>query len=390
MKSTSGRLRRLILIAAIAAAALSIVFIIRGYRSGLKLPDPGSISSTPYRTISGYAPAIEEAREIFLALAAEFPGASISVGVGRDVVWSEGAGYADIAGATPVSPGTRFRIYSLSKTITGAAAAALSAQGLLDLDVSVRDYLPSLPDHYGRVTSRQLLGHLSGVRHYRRGEWMEVSAGSCVTPSDALDVFAGDPLVYAPGDSLSYSSYGYVLLSAVIESASGTGFERFVSEKICKPAWMHNTEIEDHGARSTSVFYEPVWGGRVKEARSLSNACRWGAGGFLSTADDLVQFCLALLGGKIVTGDELDEVFCPMKNAAGQETGYAFGWGVGEDDEGRRYASHSGGAIGGRSALYLLREEKIAVAILANMDGERFVGKAARIAGIFARHAESN
>ena len=74
-----------------------------------------------------------------------------------------------------------------------------------------------------------------------------------------------------------------------------------------------------------------------------------------------------------------------MKDSSGEDTGYAFGWGVGVDEAGRHYASHSGGAIGGRAAVYLLREERIVVAILANMEGDRLTGEAAQIADIFAR-----
>ena len=176
-----------------------------------------------------------------------------------------------------------------------------------------------------------------------------------------------------------------MLLSAVIESAAGVGFERYVGEKVLRPAWMHNTIIEDPSAgASAAAFYEPTWFGRVKEAGAANNTCRWGAGAFLSTPDDLVQFGLALLNGRIVGGDALDEVFASMEAASGEKTGYAFGWGVGVDGAGRPYASHSGGAIGGRAAIYLLREQKVVVAILANMDGEPLTDCAAQVADIFA------
>lgn len=383
MSVVRGGPGRLILIAAIAATTLGLVHVVKAYRGSYGLPVVES-GTTPFRTITQYAAEIKEARAVLAETASRFPGVSVSVGVGSDVVWSEGAGYADIEDRTQVSASTRFRIYSIAKPITGAAAAALSEQGLLDLDVSVRDYVPSLPEQYSGVTARHLLGHMGGVRHYGSGEWMRVSSGPCATPSDALEAFIEDPLVSAPGESYSYSSYGYVLLSAVIESASGTNFETLVLRQVLRPAWMHNTMIEDPGVTPATTFYEPAWFGRVKEARFVDNTCKWGAGAFLSTADDLVQFCLALLNGRLVSADELDEVFGPMRSASGENTGYAFGWGVGVDDQGRHYASHSGGAIGGRAALYLLREDRVAVAILANMDGERFTEQAARIAGIFA------
>jgi CubicO group peptidase (beta-lactamase class C family) len=376
---------RLLLIAVVAAVLLLAVFVLKEYRYGYALPSPDSITLSPYRTITEYAAEIEEARGVFLRVAERYPGASVSVGVGRDVVWSEGAGSADLGAGEPVAPSTRFRIYSLSKPITAAAIAALSAQGELDLDASIRAYLPELPEQYGSVTARLLLGHLAGVRHYHAGEWMRVSESSCATPADELGMFIDDPLLFEPGERYSYSSYGYVLLSALVEEVSGMSFEDYLRSYVLRPAWMHNTLIEEPNVSPPAVCYEPSWFGRVKEARAVDNSCRWGAGAYSSTTDDLVRFCLALLAGRIVPGERLGDLFASMQTKDGEETGYSFGWGVGQDEVGRTYASHSGGAIGGRGALYLLREQRIAVAILANLEGERLTAEAAEIACIFAR-----
>lgn len=388
MNRSGGVLGRLLLIAVVAAVLLVLIFVAKDYRTSSALPSQESISTTPFRTITKYAKAIGEAREALAPVAARFPGLSVSVGVGHDVVWSEGVGYMDLAGRSPVTSGTLFRIYSLSKPMTAAAAAALSVQGILDLDASVRDYLPSLPEQYAPVTARRLIGHLGGVRHYKGGEWGRVSNTTCASPSDALELFINDPLLFPPGEKYEYSSYGYVLLSAVLESAAGMDFEKCVVEKVARPSWMRNTMIEVPGADDGAFFYEPAWFGRAKVAAAVSNICRWGAGAFLSTPDDMTQFGLALIDGRIVGGEALDDVFTSMKTSSGEETGYAFGWGVGVDEAGRRYAGHSGGAAGGRSAMYLIIDRKVVVTLLANMEGERLTGEAKTIAEIFARFAD--
>lgn len=386
MSVSHSRVKRWSAIAVIAIVVLLLVALIWGLRRTGKLPDSGSVAAFPSITIANYASEIEQARGVLLPLAGKFPGLAVSVGVGRDIVWSEGIGYADIVEETPVSPTSRFRIYSLSKPITAAAAAILWESGRLDLDASVRDYLPSLPDHYAPVTAKHLIGHLSGVRHYRGGEWMKLSQSGCASPSDALYEFVDDPLIHAPGEGFEYSGFGYVLLSAVIESVTGLGFEEFVREAILRPAWMHNTGIHapstgNHGA---VVFYEPAWFGRVRYATEVDNVCKWGAGAFLSTSDDLVRFGLALLNGKIVGKETSDVIFSTMMTVSSEDTDYGFGWELGADESGRRYASHSGGAIGGKASIYLLRDRKIVVAILANMDGDRLTDEAAKVAEIFA------
>lgn len=369
---------------------VTITFLIGAWlvlRITYAMPDSDSLKFAPSRMLTMYASEISRAREIVLPLLEEYPGLSVSVGVGREMVWSEGLGYADIAERIRVTPSTRFRIYSLSKPLTASVAASLWEEGALDLDAGIDKYLGSLPDYYVNVTARQLIGHIAGVRHYRDGEWMSFSSSGCSSPSEALDAFINDPLISDPGESYEYSSFGYVLLSAVIDSAWGGGFQECVRETILKPAWMHNTDLELSSSVGPGVvtFYEPAVFGRVMKAVEVDNSCKWGAGAFLSTSDDLARFGLALLGGRIVGDETLEMIFTPIHPSSGEPSNYAFGWGVGASEDGRVYAAHSGGAVGGRGAICLLPDEDIVVVLLANMDGEPLTDEAARVAAVFSK-----
>jgi CubicO group peptidase (beta-lactamase class C family) len=77
-------------------------------------------------------------------------------------------------------------------------------------------------------------------------------------------------------------------------------------------------------------------------------------------------------------------MFISQRTAAGDSTGYGLGWGVGRTEQGRRVAAHSGGAIGGRAALYLLPDEGVVVALAVNLEGESLVDEAGRIAAFVA------
>ncbi len=351
------------------------------------MPGSDSLESAPSRMLAIYASEIRRAREIVLPLLEEYPGLSVSVGVGRELVWSEGLGYADIAERSQLTSTTRFRIYGLSQPLTAAVAASLWEEGALDLDAGIGKYLGSLPDHYVNMTARQLIGHIAGVRHYRYGEWMSFSRSRCGSPSDALDAFINDPLISDPGESYEHSSFGYVLLSAVIDSAWGGGFQECVRETILKPAWMHNTDLELSSSVGPGVvtFYEPAIFGRIMKAVEIDNSCEWGAGAFLSTSDDLARFGLALLGGRLVGDEKLEMIFTPIRPSSGEPSNHAFGWGVGVGEDGRVYAAQSGGGVGGRGAIYLLPDESIAVALLANMNGEPLTDEAARVAAVFSK-----
>ena len=77
------------------------------------------------------------------------PGLSVAVGVGGEVVWAEGFGWADIENRVPVAPGSRFRIGHVSKALTSAAVGLLREKGRLHLDDEIQAYVPAFPGRSG-------------------------------------------------------------------------------------------------------------------------------------------------------------------------------------------------------------------------------------------------
>ncbi|MEQ8954157.1 MAG: serine hydrolase domain-containing protein, partial [Gammaproteobacteria bacterium] len=168
---------------------------------------------------SEYAEAIARSRaEIAKLMAAGAPGVTIAVGVDEQIVWAEGFGYADVEAQLAVSPQTKFRIGSVSKTMTSIAMGHLYERGVIDLDVPIQTYLPQFPvKEKGTVTLRLLASHRAGVRHYLPDGSDNFVQAHYDNVVDALEIFANDPLIAAPGDRYSYSSHGYNLLSAVLQ-----------------------------------------------------------------------------------------------------------------------------------------------------------------------------
>src|SRR5207247_9763282 len=109
------------------------------------------------------------------------------VGVNGKPVRSEGFGYADTERTTPVTRETQFRIGSVSKPLTATAVALLYEQGKLDLDAPVQRYVPSFPDKGYAITTRQLAGHLAGIRHYKDQEFL--LNPRCATVLERLTIF---------------------------------------------------------------------------------------------------------------------------------------------------------------------------------------------------------
>lgn len=332
--------------------------------------------------VSDHQRAIERSRDLLQEALALYPGATVAVGYEGVIVWMAGFGYSDVRKEIPVTTNTRFRIAQVSEALTAAAAVRLGQEGRLDLDAPVGRYVPAFPDKGVVVTSRQLAGHLAGVRPVSRIERQKERP--CSTPQDALPAFVNDPLARPPGTAFLPSSHGYVLLSAVIASASGQDFLACVEERILRPAGMSATVLESPAGRHSSLsrFYERAFLGMLRLAPPVDLSCAFGAAGFLSTARDLARFGMALLGGELVSPEYLSLLFSTQKTGSGASTGNGLGWRISADSRGPRM-SQSGRTVGGRSAIVLVPERRLVVVILANIDGDHLDDHANRIATFF-------
>src|SRR3989440_9427108 len=228
-------------------------------------------------------------------LSSHIPGVQVAVAIDGTLVWSEGFGYADAARRRPITRATQFRIGSVSKPLTAAAVALLYEQGKLDLDAPVQRYVPTFPDKGHPITTRQLAGHLAGIRHYRDREFFQTRRFATVR--DGLAIFQDDSLLFPPGTRFSYSSYGWNLVSAVVEGAAGDDFRSYISAHVFRPLGLTHTAPDrtDSLIPERTQFYDAESGGAYHVAPPVDNSYKWAGGGFVSTAEDLVKFGSALL-----------------------------------------------------------------------------------------------
>lgn len=329
----------------------------------------------------------EEARRFASALRQEVksPGLQAAVAVGGQVVWAEGFGEADAEGRVPVSPESRFRLGSISKLFTAAAVARLAEAGKLDLDAPVQRYVPAFPEKDHPVTPRQLAGHLAGIRHYAPPDFLRPPK-RYARVADGLEIFQGDPLLFPPGSKYFYTSYGYNLLGAVVEGASGNDFWTTIDEQVLRPLHLTATGADDPERiiPGRVRFYARGADGALKNERPIDSSSKWPSAGFLSTASDLVRFASAHVADGYLKPETRALLFTSMKTSAGEETGVGLGWRIGTDAAGRRFYHHGGAIDGGRAFLLVYPEEKIAVALLANLSGARFAeGEAQKLAELF-------
>ncbi|XP_037538836.1 serine beta-lactamase-like protein LACTB, mitochondrial [Nematolebias whitei] len=308
---------------------------------------------------SQYTDAIKVSRDLLERIKAEVgaPGLVVGVSVDGDQVWSEGMGYADLENRVPCTSDTIMRIASISKPFTSVAAARLCEDGKLDLDVPVQKYVPEFPQKQfdGQdvtITSRMLLSHLSGIRHYEKDpkkvkedrekakrllkppvkdkEEDKSSSGNKDKPTtdqnakgkessqarkkkefeheeyylkdkferviEALDLFKDDPLIFKPGTTFLYSTHAFTLLSAVLERAAGRHFLDLMMTMFRELGMLSTIPDEnDPIIYHRSRFYHVNKRGRVVNCPYVDNSYKWAGGGFLSTVGDLLLFGNALL-----------------------------------------------------------------------------------------------
>jgi serine beta-lactamase-like protein LACTB, mitochondrial len=302
-------------------------------------------------------------------LARGTPGLALAVAVDGKILYSEGFGFADLEERVPVWPTTKFRIGSISKPLTATALMQLLEAGKLDLDAPVQKYVPSFPDKGAPITVRMVAGHLAGIRHYKDDEMQMQRHYENVL--EGLKIFENDPLVAPPGTKFSYSSYGFNLLSAVIESASGEPFLSYMQAHVFTPLGLvhttpdQNTQIIEQRSR----FYELAKDGHQENAPYVDNSYKWAGGGFLSTAEDLVRFGSTVMQPGFLQEATLKTMFTPQKTKTGEPIQYAIGWFVRKSHSGKMVYEHSGGSIGGTSQLILYPESHLVVALVTNLTG---------------------
>jgi CubicO group peptidase (beta-lactamase class C family) len=358
--------------------------------------DPAAVPSTPGVHVDRHSAAIEESRRLAHALLLEqnLPGLSVAVAREGEIVWSEGFGWADLEDRMPVTPRTQFRLGSISKTLTAAAVALLHERGRIDLDAPVQTYVPAYPRKPWTVTTRQLMGDIAGVHRIRGDNNDNPPGGQCASLDQALATFADEPLLFEPGTRYRFSTYGWILVSAVVEAAAAEPFPAFMKREIVEPLDMASTVVEDDDdVADITSFYIPRANMRtrlgVRKGSRPPTSCLAGAGAFFSTPSDLVRFGSAMLKPGLLKADTLALLQTPLRLESGASTDFALGWKVERVQLAgapARMVAHRATPNGSTVALLMFPDHGVVVAAASNISPAEDVDAVGRrIAEAFTR-----
>jgi serine beta-lactamase-like protein LACTB len=331
---------------------------------------------------------IERAIATFMASQLGAPGLSVAVVERGAFVWSAGFGMADLEHSVPATTETLYRLGSVSKPITATAALALWERGTLDLDTPVQKYCPAFPQKPWPITTRQLLGHLGGIRSYNVPERPYSASQSDPEVGNTrhfdngieggLKFFANDPLVAQPGTHFNYATQGYTLVGCAIAGASGKTYADSVRETVLVPAGMLQTRPDDRFAiiPLRTRFYSKDTSGAVVNAEFLDSSYKVPGGGWLSSAPDMARFEVAILADRLVKRATRDVMWTPQmpSDRLGRMV-YGLGWQFGTV-EGVNDVTHGGSQQGTSAAILMAPDARAGVVVLTNSDSANAPGLA--------------
>ncbi|MFI2611299.1 serine hydrolase domain-containing protein [Kitasatospora sp. NPDC018619] len=260
-------------------------------------------------------------RAALRAALADRPAADVSAGFVRV---TGPAGRFEGSSAEPgmrVDPSGRFRIGSVSKVFTATVVLQLAGEGRVDLDGSVRRYLPDFP--FAEVTVGQLLNHTSGLPAGTDDFWGDGTTGwferhrfDAPTPEEIVAGLNGRALAFDPGTAQRYNGMNTFVAGLVVEAVTGHRYADELRDRIIRPLGLRDTDLPDgddpglrHPATRPYLTVPDAGGGSHRVDVTEQSPFPWAEGGMISSAPDLERFMTALFRGRLLPPAQQEKLF---------------------------------------------------------------------------------
>ncbi|MFJ5265041.1 serine hydrolase domain-containing protein [Streptomyces sp. NPDC088387] len=348
---------------AVIATALALVLMLGA------CAQERAAGSTPGRATASPSGDTESIADFVRRTLPAGPGVTVIAARGDRLAYCGGFGASDRAAGTPASCETVYDTMSITKQFTAAAIVKLEVMGRLGVNDPIARHLGDgrpVPEDKRGITIEHLLTHTSGLPDALGDDYDPLSRTELIRQA------MSSPLQSAPGSEFHYSNIGYGLLAAIIEEASGQGYEQFLARHLFTPAGMrqtgyvlprwkeHQVAVEyDSRGRSQGRPYDHPW---------AADGPYWnlrGSGGMLSTAHDILQWHRALLGDEILPAQAKRKLFHPRVREPESENSYGYGWSIRDTPHGP-LAWHDGGNDWSLGLLSRSLDERILVFWISN------------------------
>lgn len=310
------------------------------------------------------------------------PGVQIAVARDGRIAYSHGFGLADIERRTPVGRRSIFRIGSLSKQFTAAAAIKLASAGRLDLNAPIARWLPFMAQ-LPTTTALELMHHTAGFRS-DEGSAPLPGAPSQVQLAQAI-ARETQPFDFPPGSAWHYSNANYIVLGAIIEAVMSKPLSDAYLDLLFAPLGLNRTRMDGTGEviANRVIGYSTSENGAFAPAPAFDIAQAGGAGALRSTAEDLCRWHGALFSGRVLDDRGLQLMTAPGRLRDGRLSGanrfapdetqygevqYAAGLLVSAPGDANPNFLHYGYIEGFSAMLQTFTRQRLTVAVLCNGD----------------------
>lgn len=295
------------------------------------------------------------------------PGASLLIVRDGQPFVRRSYGFANLDARALAAPDTNYRLASVSKQFTAAAILLLAEDGKLNLDDSLRKWLPSLPDSAKGMTIRHVLSHMSGLIDYE--DVIPPDMTTQLHDADVLKILETQNRTYfPPGKGYRYSNSGYALLALIVGKASGKNFATFLKDRIFIPLGMTSTVAYEEGVSTVKnrAFGYSEEQGRWTQTDQSQTSAVLGDGGIYSSIDDLAKWDAALYDRRLLSDKSRALAFTPVTDTDDPTVRYGMGWRITEEPIGGRTLWHSGETIGFRNVIVRYPERRLTIVLLTN------------------------
>ncbi|MBV6806468.1 serine hydrolase domain-containing protein [Xanthomonas euvesicatoria] len=332
------------------------------------------------------APA-ELAREAAAFFKESQPGGVVLVTRGDQVLLRQAYGMADIENGVTMQPDAAMRLASVSKQFTAMAVLQLVQAGKLQLDTCLESVGPALSGPLAKVTVQQLLTHTSGIKNVSSIAASRAARREDTDARSLMNYFKDLPLEFAAGTRFRYSNSNYIVLTYLIERITAQPYPVYMQQSLFQPLGMLHTRYDDH----LTVIAKRAHGyrraqGQLQNADFISMSQPQGAGGLISTVDDLAIWHRALRDGLPVSASLLAQAMRKTTLADGSASPYGFGWIIGQVN-GMADVEHGGFINGFNSYVVRVTQPDVFVTVLTNAEFLDPTNLSVRLAAIAAGHA---
>lgn len=306
--------------------------------------------------------------------ATKTPGAAVAIISGDKVIFAKGFGSVSAEGGQAVTADTLFRMGSTTKMFTAAAVLALAEAGKVKMSAPVGSYIKNLDPKVGTLSAHQLLSQSSGLRDFNP----LASGNDDAALGQNIRLWKDDVFFTEPDKIYSYSSANYWLAGHLVEEVTGKAYADALAELTLRPLGMNRSAVRPFEAMTYPLAIgHTVSKSAVSVVRPIdNNAAKYPGGSMYSSANELARFAIAMLNGGRLEGKQqmaaavVEALQKPQFYLPGDEKAF-YGYGLlGYEDSGIRTISHGGVSRGYGSTIFFAPDQKLAVIVLANSNGQ--------------------